>query len=223
MSIPSKSLFQHPARDWFPVPSLEPPFSSFLSRSELPQVMVCVKVRPSEPGALRHSAEDRVCRPGGRVARSGLAQQRFDLRDVAGEVERFRASDRLIDFGPRGNSSGPGKRHVQHEPLEERAVQQTRGLAHRLVTCGHAKRVSQVADHLMRRHASPLRSAVGANASQPLHERVPIARLASVFMRRRGPPAAPAAVRHRRRETPPARAAGRRRPVRAARGTREAL
>ena len=77
---------------------------------ELPQVMiVCRYAQRSQ--ARRHPAEDRMRRPARYCAGASDLQQRFELRDVRGEIDRLRPADlpdrsRAASEMPAGHGSG---------------------------------------------------------------------------------------------------------------------
>src|SRR5207302_5599304 len=76
--------------------------------TELTKMMVDMEVGPTEPRGFRHPAEYRMRLPVERPRRCGyLIQQRFELREVACEVDRLRASQLLIDFRSRKDSCRP--------------------------------------------------------------------------------------------------------------------
>src|SRR2546421_8173663 len=60
--------------------------------TELAEMVVNMKVGPTEPRGFRHPAEYRMRLPVERPRRCGdVIQERFELRDVPCEVDRFRA------------------------------------------------------------------------------------------------------------------------------------
>ena len=127
--------------------------------------------RPTHPLGLGHPAEDRMRLPRKPSRMRGDAvQQRFELRDVLGEVGRSRASELLIDLRFRGDAGRPSQRHVEGDPFDDRAFDQAAGVAHGFLTHRHAKRVAQMADHLVRRHPSPAAPALWTHLPQPVKD-----------------------------------------------------
>ncbi len=77
-------------------------------RTELSKVMIHVEVRPAKPGRFRHPAEHGMHPPvdAFRLCRDAI-EKHLELCDISREIERTRAADFLIDFGPRRDSSRP--------------------------------------------------------------------------------------------------------------------
>jgi hypothetical protein len=132
-------------------------------------MVVHVEVGPTEPGALRHPAEYRMPLPFGSPWGDALHSRR-ELSDVRGEVDGPRAFQLLIDFRPSEDSRRPRQRKIQDHPLDDRPLKQACGVAHRLLTRSHPKRVSQVAHHLVCRHPPPATHTFRAHRSQPLND-----------------------------------------------------
>ena len=106
----------------------------YRSRAELPKVVVHVQVGPTKPAGLRHPAENRMRLPVeiSRMRRDEI-QQRHELGDVRGEIDRPRPSNFLIEFRPCEDSSRPRQRKIKSDPFDHRSLKPPGGVAHRLL------------------------------------------------------------------------------------------
>ena len=73
---------------------------------------------------------------------------------------RRRSSSALLDLRTRRHSRRPLQRRPQRDPLDECSLQQASGRAGIFFSHAHAERIVEMAHHLGRRHASPLRLGV---------------------------------------------------------------
>ena len=76
-------------------------------------------------------------------------QQLFDSLQVIGKLAGPRASDRLIEFGPRENPCRPRHWEVEGDPFDERALKDARRIARPQFARHHQERVAQMTEHLL--------------------------------------------------------------------------
>src|SRR5437868_3121144 len=104
-----------------------------------------------------------------RIRRDRL-HETCELSDIGPEVDRRRSAALLIDLGPRKKPRRPADWKIQSDALDDGLFERAADITHRLLADRHAKRVAQMAHHLVRRHATPAASGIGTNSSQPLED-----------------------------------------------------
>lgn len=139
-------------------------------------MVVGVQIRPAHPCGTRQPPERRV---NAAIAVDGLVgtphQQLFDALQVIGKSAGPRASDRLIELGPRGNAGLPTHRKVKSDPFDERALKDARRLARPQFARHHQERVAQMTDHLLNGHDAPFAGGLCVQRFEPRQQLVAIA------------------------------------------------
>ncbi len=112
-------------------------------RTELPKVMIRVKVGPAQPGASRHPSEHRMIGPGrAAFSRRERLEQPFHVSDIGGKLHRERAPLSLIYFGSGHEARGPLEGSIKCDPLDDRSVDDAGRLADALFAQSHSTAVA---------------------------------------------------------------------------------
>ena len=148
-------------------------------------MMIRVQITPTHPLLLGHRAEDRMLLPAKIFLRGRKAREQcFKLLHVARKLDGSRPADLLIGFGSRLVTLRPRQRRPKRDPLEHRPSERIANRlggphAHR-----HPKRIAQMTDHLVRRHAAPTPSAIWPELPQPRDNFTPVLLLAQTLHQR---------------------------------------
>ena len=127
--------------------------------------MVHVQVAPAHPVGVRHRAEKWMCRQNRAWIRNEAADQRLQSGDVDREFCRPSPADFLVDFGAGWKPVLPLDRKTKRAEFDDSRRQRWLHRTERPFAHHSAKRIGQMADHLVRVHAAPLARAVGPTRS----------------------------------------------------------
>src|ERR1700752_4596991 len=138
--------------------------------------MMGVEISPAAPLPLRHSTPERM--PAAADCRLGevFHQRQQRLAVLVEYGGRRPGAGELIDFARHGIAAGPRRRDVEREPFD-RTLYAERARPQVLDAGGASKRISEMADHLVRVHLAPAPGRIRTNIPNPLDEIGAIARI----------------------------------------------
>jgi hypothetical protein len=141
---------------------------------ELPQMMIGVKISPAKPFPPAHTPKKRMCDRAvpGRSAKS--ANHGKKLRAVGFKFSRKRSTHSLLHLRRCRSVLRPFHRRSQGNPPNDRPLQKSRRGTHIPFAERRPVRITQVANHLMRRHFSPQPAVRGSQGGDACRNRFAI-------------------------------------------------
>jgi hypothetical protein len=140
-------------------------FETRISRSELTQMMIRVKVGQAPPVRRGHLSQVRMRRRTMKIFRltSKPVDQSVQGADILVKHCRPGSASLLVQFWRSLESPEPGDRSPQRRPLQQNPRIRNRYRAHRHQPHVQPERIRQVTDHLVSRHLSPTALARGGD------------------------------------------------------------
>jgi hypothetical protein len=87
----------------------------------------------------------------------------------------------LVHLRPRFNAMWPRPRHPQRRPFVDGTLEERRSRTHLLFTHRRPKRITQMANHLVGRHASPFPLTLRPHIGQPTEHLLPVNSIGQSF------------------------------------------
>jgi hypothetical protein len=141
--------------------------------------MIHMQVAPPHPISFGHHPKNRMGTP---AKIPGLPRESFQqtpkLRYIHVKLYRSRPANLLIHLWHRRNPVRPSKREIQCAPFHPCSPESSWFRSQSLLADHTPKRITQVTDHLVRRHLSPSPMAVDPHRSQPIRNLFPALGLA---------------------------------------------
>jgi hypothetical protein len=127
--------------------------------------MIQVPVGPNHPVRLAQPSKHRMRGELGAIPER--RDQDIQFRAIAFPIRRRSPAQAWLQFRPGRDALRPLHRRPQRDPLDHGPLQDVGRRARVFFPGGDAKRIVQMADHLMRRHPAPLRRGQRINARDP--------------------------------------------------------